>query len=186
MKHLYEERVVKIPAGCKVTLKDKIFTFKGELGTQSYDASKHLFTFELDNSVIRIRSWHGNKHKHDMLGTVSSHIRNNAVGVVKGYKFTLRAAYKHFSINMAIADNGKTVVVRNFLGTKSILSFPMRGESKAMIGETKDILVIQGINLEDVSQSAAHVQNTVAKRKKHDVRTFLDGIFVSERTSIVQ
>lgn len=186
MKHLYEERVVAIPDQCKVTLEGKVFTFSGPLGTQKYDATKQLFTFELEPKLIRIRSWHGNKHKHDMLGTISAHLKNNAKGVVVGFKYVLRVAYKHFSINVSIVDNGKTVIVKNFLGTKDVLTFPVRGESKAMIGETKDIVIIQGINLDDVSQTAAHISNVCAKRKKNDERIFLDGIFVSERTAVVQ
>lgn len=186
MKHLFEERIVKIPAECKVSLQDKVFTFEGPLGKQKYDVSKQFFTFEIDEGVIRIKSWHGNKHKHDMLGTIAAHIKNNLIGVVKGYKFVLKAAYRRFSITIIIENNGKTVVIKNFLGTKDILTFPVLGDAKAMMGESKDIIIIQGTNLDDVSQTAARISNTCAKRKKHDQRIFLDGIFVTERVPIAE
>ncbi|KAI5169684.1 large subunit ribosomal protein L9e [Pancytospora epiphaga] len=184
MRSLYQEKLVPIPEGCTVTLKEKVFTFEGKLGKQSYDLSKVLFTFDIVDENIRVRSWHGNRKKNALLGTIASHIRNHARGVVYGFKYVMRAAYRHFSINMGVIDNGKTVTVKNFLGTKDTQVFPVRGDSKAMAGDHKDIIIIQGINLEDVAQTAAHISNTCAKRKRNDVRIFLDGIFVAERTVI--
>jgi large subunit ribosomal protein L6 len=39
---------------------------------------------------------------------------------------------------------------------------------------------VQGINLEDVSQTAANIQNAT-KVKKKDPRVFLDGIYIYEQ-----
>ncbi len=49
----------------------------------------------------------------------------------------------------------------------------------------KDELQITGNSLEAVSQSAADIQQTCRVRNK-DIRKFLDGIYVSERTNIVE
>lgn len=184
MRSLYEEKLVSIPAGCSVSIKDKVFTFEGPLGKQEYDVSKLLFTFDIVGEEIRVRSWHGDRKKNALLGTIASHIRNHARGVVNGFKYVMRAAYRHFSINMAVADAGKSVTVRNFMGARETLSFAVRGETQAMIGDHKDILIVQGINLEDVAQTAALISNTCAKKKKNDCRIFLDGIFVAEKTTI--
>lgn len=186
MKNLYQERLVNIPEGCTVQLKDKIMTFEGPLGKQEYDLSRDRFSYEILEDKIRVVCWYGDRKKNARLGTVASHIRNNAEGVVHGFKFVLRAAYRHFSINISVADAGKSVAIKNFLGAKNTETFPVRGQSKAMIGDHKDVLIIQGINLEDVSQTAAHIHNTCAKKKQHDVRIFLDGIFVENRTKIVE
>lgn len=48
----------------------------------------------------------------------------------------------------------------------------------------KDQLELTGISLEAVSQSAADIQQTCRVRNK-DIRKFLDGLYVSERTNIV-
>lgn len=184
MKTLYEEKLIPIPKECTVALNNKIFTFEGPLGKQTYDASRILFTFDVFEGNVRIRSWHANRSKTALLGTIASHVRNYMNGVVHGFKFVLKAAYRHFSINVTVQENGKLVTVKNFLGTKTVLTFPVRGDSKAAIGDHKDVLVIEGINLEDVSQTAAHISNTCAKRKMHDVRIFLDGIFISNKTFI--
>lgn len=186
MKNLYLQKIVEIEKGCKVTLNDKIFTFEGPLGKQNYDVSRIRFTFSIEDNHVVIKSWHGNRQKNDLLGTVASHIRNHAIGVVKGFKYVLRAVYVHFSINISIENNGKQVTVMNFLGSKKPAVFPVRGQSVAMPGETKEFLIIQGINLNDVSQTAAHISSFHSKQKRCDVRVFLDGIFVAERTSITQ
>jgi large subunit ribosomal protein L9e len=47
----------------------------------------------------------------------------------------------------------------------------------------KDELQLTGNSLEDVSQSAADIQQICRVRNK-DIRKFLDGMYVSERTNI--
>ena len=47
----------------------------------------------------------------------------------------------------------------------------------------KDELVLTGNSLENVSQSAADIQQICRVRNK-DIRKFLDGIYVSERGNI--
>ena len=49
----------------------------------------------------------------------------------------------------------------------------------------KDELQLTGNSLEAVSQSAADIQQICRVRNK-DIRKFLDGIYVSERTNIVE
>ena len=186
MRTLYEEKLIAIPAECTVTLKEKVFTFEGPLGRQTYDVTSILFTFDIFEGNVRIRSWHSNRKKHGLLGTIASHIRNCITGVVKGFKYVLKAAYKHFPINIGIQDDGKSVTVKNFLGSKDVCSFPVRGQSKAMIGDSKEFLIVQGININDVSQTAAHISNVCAKRKMHDVRVFMDGIYIMTKTTMVE
>ena len=86
---------------------------------------------------------------------------------------------------MNIADKGKNVTNRNFLGSKIPRDFKVRGSSVALSGDNKDSLLIQGINLNDVSQTDAHISNDCAKRKKTDIRIFMYGIFVVDNTTSV-
>ena len=48
----------------------------------------------------------------------------------------------------------------------------------------KDQLELTGNSLENVSQSAADIQQVCRVRNK-DIRKFLDGLYVSERTNIL-
>lgn len=50
---------------------------------------------------------------------------------------------------------------------------------------TKDQLELTGNSLEAVSQSCADIQQTCRVKNK-DIRKFLDGLYVSERTNIIE
>lgn len=185
MKALYQEKIVEIPAGCNVTFADNRFIFEGPLGKQEYDVSAIKFTFEVSESEVIVRSWHSNRFKSQLISTVASHIRNYMKGVTVGFKYVLRSVFRHFPIQVAVNNNGKEVKVLTFLGSKEERVYPVRGVSIAMAGDTKDTLVIQGININDVSQTAASISNDCLRRKKHDERIFVDGIYVSNRTTIL-
>lgn len=185
MKALYQEKVVEIPEGCKVTFADRKFTFEGPLGKQEYDVSAIKFTFEVNENEVVIKSWHSNRPKSQLISTVASHIRNYMKGVTVGFKYVLRSVFRHFPIQIAINNNGKEVKVLTFLGSKEERTYPVRGTSIAMAGDAKDTLFIQGININDVSQTAASISNDCLRRKKHDERTFVDGVYISDRTTIL-
>jgi len=107
-------------------------------------------------------------------------------GVTKGFLYKMRAVYAHFPINCIIQESGHKLEIRNFLGEKTVRHVDMLGgvtvaESKAQ----KDELILEGNDIENVSQSAASIQGICRVRKK-DIRKFLDGIYVSEKTTIVQ
>lgn len=180
-KLLLKKEIIPIPTDCVVKMHNKVFTFTGPLGEQTYDASRFKFTFILSDDQIEIQSWHGNRRKNNFVYTVASHLRNNAKGVVTGYRYVAKALYKHFSIQLVIEDKGKTIVVKNYYGNKHPMKFPVTGESFASIGEDKDTLIVEGINLEHVSQSVANAENWCKKQKLYDPRIFLDGIFIVER-----
>ena len=49
--------------------------------------------------------------------------------------------------------------------------------------EQKDELILTGNSVEAVSQSAALIQQSTTVKNK-DIRKFLDGLYVSEKTSV--
>merc|ERR1712223_1635921 len=100
------------------------------------------------------------------------------IGVTKGYQYKMRAVYAHFPINCAISENNSLVEVRNFLGEKFVRKVRMHAGVVCKNSGNKDELVVEGNDLEDVSQSAAV--------KNKDIRKFLDGMYVSERKNIVE
>ncbi|ORD95059.1 ribosomal prt L9 [Enterospora canceri] len=181
VKLLLKKELVKIPKECEVTQKGKVFTFKGPLGKQTYDASAFKFTFILDGDVIEIQSWHGNRRKNNYVNTVASHLRNNANGVVTGFRYVAKALYKHFSIQLIVDKSAKEIIIKNYYGKKQGKHFPIIGETTVEIGEDKCSLIVEGINLEHVSQTICNLENWTKKEKLYDPRIFLDGIFVVER-----
>jgi large subunit ribosomal protein L9e len=75
---------------------------------------------------------------------------------------------------------------RNFLGEKIVRPVTLRnGVTVEASKGVKDQIEVYGNSLEDVSQSAADIQQICRVRNK-DIRKFLDGIYVSERGNIVE
>jgi large subunit ribosomal protein L9e len=110
-----------------------------------------------------------------------------------------------FPINVNIEKNKETdqyeVEIRNFVGEKLVRRVTMRpGVDVEASKNTKDELQLTGNvgifdirvlrtaltymqSLEDVSQSAADIQQ-ICKVRNKDIRKFLDGLYVSERGNI--
>ena len=77
-------------------------------------------------------------------------------------------------------------VCRNFLGEKLVRRVTMQaGVDVETSKNVKDELQLTGNSLENVSQSAADIQQ-ICKVRNKDIRKFLDGLYVSERTNIVE
>jgi len=74
--------------------------------------------------------------------------------------------------------------IRNFLGEKLVRHVKMLdGVTAEPSKGVKDQIEISGNSLENVSQSAADIQQ-ICKVRNKDIRKFLDGLYVSERGNI--
>jgi large subunit ribosomal protein L9e len=75
-------------------------------------------------------------------------------------------------------------VCRNFLGEKIVRRITLQpGVDVEASKNVKDELQLTGNDLDNVSQSAADIQQACRVRNK-DIRKFLDGLYVSEKTHI--
>merc|ERR1712031_44325 len=149
-------------------------------------AFKHLAVdiYMVDKETIKVEKWFGKKKQLASVRTVCSHIENLFKGVMKGFLYKMRAVYAHFPISCAISEGGSLIEVRNFLGEKYIRRVRMHGgvtveNSKGQ----KDELIVSGNSIEAVSQSAALIQQSTTVKNK-DIRKFLDGLYVSEKTTV--
>jgi large subunit ribosomal protein L6 len=97
-------------------------------------------------------------------------------GVQKGFTYKLKIVFSHFPISAKVQD--RTVLIENFTGERRARRAKIIGDVKVKV-EAEDI-VVQGLNLEDVSQTAANIEQVTKVRRK-DPRIFLDGIYVYER-----
>ncbi|KAG9032948.1 hypothetical protein FRB95_000696 [Tulasnella sp. JGI-2019a] len=106
-------------------------------------------------------------------------------GVTQGFLYRMRLVYAHFPINCIIPKDGRSVEIRNFLGEKIVRRVDMlEGVTISESGpERKDELILQGNDINNVSQSAASIKGSCLVRNK-DIRKFLDGIYVSEKAVV--
>ncbi|KAF7679735.1 60S ribosomal protein L9-B [Astathelohania contejeani] len=180
MKRLMREEVIRIPESVEVKLNDKIFEAIGPKGTVKKDFRHLNLTITLENNSIFVRLWNGNSREQSKLITCASLIKNALTGCSKGYRYVMKAAFKHFPIGMEVEENGKKIIIKNFLGEKRLRRFDVLGDSVARLGEEKDTLVIEGPSIDDVSQCAGNIMNS-CKPKNFDRRIFMDGVYISKK-----
>ncbi|KAF2156117.1 ribosomal protein L6 [Myriangium duriaei CBS 260.36] len=190
MKYIHSEQTLEIPEGVKVAIKTRNVTVEGPRGKLTKNLGHLSVSFgHPAKNVISIELHHGSRKAVATLRTVRSIINNMIIGVTKGYKYKMRYVYAHFPINVNIDKNKESglyeVEIRNFLGEKLVRRVTMHeGVDVEASKNVKDELQITGNSLENVSQSAADIQQICRVRNK-DIRKFLDGLYVSERTNIV-
>jgi large subunit ribosomal protein L9e len=93
--------------------------------------------------------------------------------------YKMRFVYSHFPINVTLS--GEIVEIRNFLGEKRVRKVTLLpGVSYVRSATVKDQIELQGIDIANVSLTAAKIQQATSVRHK-DLRKFLDGIYVSEK-----
>ncbi|XP_017773752.1 PREDICTED: 60S ribosomal protein L9 [Nicrophorus vespilloides] len=187
MKQIVSNQTVKVPEDIQVSARCRVVTVKGPRGVLRRDF-KHLSidVRMVSPRLLKVEKWFGKKKELAAVRTVCSHVENMIKGVTKGFQYKMRAVYAHFPINCVTTQNNSVVEIRNFLGEKFIRRVAMApGVTIINSPKQKDELIIEGNSLEDVSKSAALIQQSTAVKNK-DIRKFLDGLYVSEKTTVVQ
>ena len=169
-------KTIQVPENVDVKMEGKKISFKGEKGSLIRDFSFVPIGIEGEGKTIRIWAEWPRKKEAALVGTIYSHIQNMITGVTKGYSYKLKIVFSHFPISVKVQD--KTVLIENFTGERRARRVKTVGNVKVKI-EPEDI-IIEGINLEDVSQTAANIEQATRVRRK-DPRVFLDGIYVYEK-----
>ncbi|KAF3901381.1 hypothetical protein AA313_de0201232 [Arthrobotrys entomopaga] len=191
MKYIYSSESLTIPEGVTVSIKARVVTVTGPRGKLVRDF-KHInisFKKQPGKPIIDVALHHGNRKNIAALRTVKSIVENMITGVTKGFKYKMRYVYAHFPINVAISKNSDglhEVEIRNFIGEKIVRKVIMHeGVEVEQSKNVKDELTLSGNSLENVSQSAADIQQ-ICKVRNKDIRKFLDGLYVSEKGNIVE
>ncbi|GJJ07435.1 hypothetical protein Clacol_001637 [Clathrus columnatus] len=191
MRDICQNEELTIPEGVNLSIKSRVIEVEGPRGR----LTKNVRHVNMDIQIVKSKSntvilsvWQGSRKHVACLRTIKSMIQNMITGVTKGFSYKMRAVYAHFPINCIIQESGKALEIRNFLGEKVRTSF-LKGlqfvmtrliqivrhvnmldgvvvsESKAQ----KDELILEGNDIDNVSQSAASIQGACRVRNK-DIR----------------
>lgn len=171
-----KSETVQVPDDVKITLEEREVKVTGPKGTLTRNFSHEPVSIELADNTVRVRAEWPRKKEAALVGTVASHIRNMITGVTKGFTYKLKVVFSHFPISVKLKE--KTVLIENFTGERNPRKAKIIGDVKVKI-QGEDVIV-QGINLENVSQTAANVEQATKVRRK-DPRIFLDGLYVFEQ-----
>merc|ERR1712029_76873 len=98
---------------------------------------------------------------------------------VTGPRGSLTKSFRHLKVDICKVDK------KTLKGEKFVRKVRMHPGVECKNSGQKDELVVEGNDLEAVSQSAALIQQSTTVRNK-DIRKFLDGMYVSERKNIVE
>jgi len=171
-----KSETIQVPEDVEVGLEGRRITVKGLKGTLTRDFYHEPVSIELDGKKIRVSAEWPRKREAALVGTVRSHIQNMITGVKKGFTYKLKIVFSHFPVSAKLKE--RTVLVENFTGERNPRKAKIIGNVEVSI-QGEDIIV-RGINLEDVSQTAANIEQATRVKRK-DPRIFLDGLYVYEQ-----
>jgi large subunit ribosomal protein L6 len=169
-------KIIQAPDGVEISLAGKKVTVKGVKGVLARDFSFVSISIDAEENGVRVWAKWPRKKEAALVGTISSHIQNMITGVQKGFTYKLKIVFSHFPIS--VKAQGTSVLIENFTGERRARRAKIVGDVKVKI-EPEDV-VVQGLNLENVSQTAANIEQATRVKRK-DPRIFLDGVYVYER-----
>lgn len=173
-KILKEEKIVNIPNGVEVIVENKKVVVTGPKGKleRNFSHARNVI-IRIENRKVIVESFLPKKKDKALVGTIAGHIKNMIKGVTQGFRYKMKIVYAHFPIT--VKTKGKTVIIENFLGEKVPRTAKIIGDVKVSV--KGDEVIIEGIDIESVSQTAANIE-LATRIKGKDPRVFLDGIYI--------
>ena len=167
---------LQIPEGVVVNLDNKVIKVKGEKGCIIRNFSQTPILIQIKNGEVLVSTSASRRKTTALVGTIISHINNMIKGVTKGFTYKMKIVYAHFPISVKVDE--KRVIIENFIGERKARIAKIVGNTEVIV--KGDDLLVRGINIEKVSQTAANIEQAT-KVKEKDPRKFLDGIYIYEK-----
>lgn len=174
------EKRVEIPEKADADADNNFIKIRGPKGEVEKNFRDPRFVrtifIEKSGNEIIVSAKSNDRKVRSMCGTIEAHIKNMLAGVTKGYAYTLKIFYTHFPVSLTI--KGGEVQIRNFLGEKGARIAKISGDAQVKL--EKDEVIVTGASIEDVSQTAANIEQA-CRISKRDRRVFQDGIYVQSK-----
>jgi len=169
-------KTIDVPDKVEVKVDGREVSVKGQRGALTRDFSEAPISLLLEDKKVTVQANWPRKKEAALVGTVAAIIQNMITGVTTGYTYKLKLVFSHFPISVKVKEG--MVSIENFTGERRPRMTKIIGDVKVSVKE--DDVIVQGIDLEDVSQTAANIERAT-KVKSKDPRVFLDGIFIYEK-----
>ncbi len=172
------ELEVGIPTGVEIQLTQRVLKVTGPKGTLTKDLNHIPVEIRKDKDKILISKGWPKRHDRAMVGTATAHVRNLIKGVTNGFVYKLRVVYAHFPVTIKVQEKERRVLIENFSGEKTPRVARIAEGVKVKV--TGDEVVVEGISLDAVSETASNIQRSTLIKEK-DQRVFLDGLYIFEK-----
>ncbi len=170
------ENTVEIPENVQLTLEGRKITVQGPKGKIIKDFTHTKLNMSAEGGKLKLSIENPRRTEAALVGTISTHVKNMIKGVTQGWVYKMKIVFVHFPTAVKVV--GKEVHIENFVGERKGRVADIVGDTKVTIKQ--DDVILEGIDIDEVSQTAANIQ-TRAKIRNKDLRKFLDGIYVYSR-----
>ena len=171
-----QRQLLEVPAGVTASMTGRMLSIRGKLGEAKKDFEKVDVNIGVEGNKVVISPFSKKKKDNVIINTAVSHVNNMITGVTKGYTYRLKVVYAHFPIS--VKTKGDQILVENFVGERSPRVAKIVGDCKVSI--EGDDIIVKGVSVEDVGQTAANVELATKIRRK-DQRIFLDGVYTYQK-----
>jgi len=173
MRTPLEVREIEIPEGVNINIENGVVSVEGPKGKLHRKLYHPKIEIKKEENKIIVRAELPRRKEKALVGTFAGHIKNMIKGVTEGFTYKMKIVYSHFPIKASV--KGNEFIIENFLGEKSPRKAKLFGNVKVTV-KGSDV-IIEGINREEVGQTAANIEAATKVRDK-DVRVFQDGIYI--------
>jgi large subunit ribosomal protein L6 len=175
-KTTYYELTTPIIKDTKVKVDGRVVTVSGPKGEIVRDFTHAEVDIQRIGKEIRVSVEYPRSRQIALVGTITSHIKNMMLGVTVGVTYKMKIVFAHFPPNVKVAND--KLIIENFYGEKAARVAQILPGVKVEI--KGDDIILEGIEIEQVGQTAANIQQSTRLRRK-DPRKFHDGIYVFEK-----
>lgn len=171
------EQVVELPENIEAIVEGQKVIVRGPKGEVQRNFSDSQIRILKENNKIKVLAGLVRKKEKARVGTYIAHIKNMIKGVTEGFEYRLKIVYSHFPLT--VEPKRKEVLIKNYIGERSPRIAKVHGEKTTVRVEGDDVIV-EGINKEDVAQTAANIQQStrLRGRLRKDFRVFMDGVYI--------
>ena len=167
------ENTVEIPENIQLALEGRKIIVQGPKGKIVRDFTHTKLSMVKEGNTLKLSIENPRRTEAALVGTISAHVKNMIKGVSLGFIYKMKIVFVHFPTAVKVVGN--EVHIENFVGERKSRIATILGNTKVTVKQ--DDVIIEGIDIDEVSQTAANIQ-TRAKIRNKDLRKFLDGIYV--------
>jgi len=167
---------IHIPEDVQVNVETGIVTVAGPKGKLMRNLDNPRIHILLENGTVVVKCEMPRKREKALVGTYRAHISNMIHGVTEGFTYKMKVVYAHFPLKVSVKEN--KVNIDNFLGEQYPRTAQIYGDVQVSV--KGDSVTIEGIDREDVGQTAANIERAVRVRRR-DIRIFQDGIYITSK-----